>query len=195
MADEIGYQQQTLTVYGHQNLATLYVRIGRFDLARAYAEKGLRLAQEAEDIVTVSTLNSTMGTIEACCGDYGLAEAHYKVALKGAREAQVSWIVSGVLIERGKAFFTQEKWDRGAACFRESLGIAKELEHQEFIAEGLYGLARAAAARDNVREARQQGMEALAIFEELGHRDVDEVRRWLDDISDRDAPPTNMATR
>ena len=56
--------------------------------------------------------------------------------------------------------------------------------NQELVALAQYGLARALAARGNLSEARKVGAESAAMFEAMQHRKAQEVRLWVEDLSD-----------
>ncbi|MBV9711605.1 MAG: hypothetical protein JO011_11940, partial [Ktedonobacteraceae bacterium] len=53
---------------------------------------------------------------------------------------------------------------------------------QELFALAQYGLARVAAYRGNTEEARRLGEGSVTVLEAMGHRNAQEIRRWLTSI-------------
>ena len=54
---------------------------------------------------------------------------------------------------------------------------------QELVALSQYGLARVAAAQNNIEEARRLGEMSLASLEAMGNRNTNEVREWLNTLA------------
>ena len=91
------------------------------------------------------------------------------------------WRLSAVLNERGDLYLKQRRLEEAYAAFSESLAISTE-GSQEEVASALYGLARVAAAKGDLVEARRLGWKCLDILEPMGNRLKDTVREWLGTI-------------
>ena len=71
----------------------------------------------------------------------------------------------------------QQKLYNTAATFHEAFQTAqKSQNYQQEVATSLYGLARIAAKRGNVSDARQLGKKSQLIFTMIGHKKANELK-------------------
>ena len=74
-----------------------------------------------------------------------------------------------------------EEAETARAVFEEMLPIIPP-EAQELIALAQYGLARVDAAQGNIHEAYQRGETSLGLFQAMGHRNTQDVQRFLNEL-------------
>lgn len=157
-------------------LGALAHRQGQFDQANGYYQEALTLAQQAADEAeTIKALNN-LGLVAP---SRGLAHAHYRDALLLARQSGFPEDICTVLIAWGEDHLLQKEWSEATKLFEEAQQHAQEANLRPQLAKSLYGLARIAAVRGNLDEARRLGDESKTIFNGLGHKRATEVSYWL----------------
>jgi tetratricopeptide (TPR) repeat protein len=149
--------------------------------AEAYLMEALEVARRVEDWKVASADLGTLGSLAVLQGDDALGEAYLKEALEVARRVGDIWLLGAVLLECGDLYLKQRRLDEAFSAFHETLTISAR-GNQESIASALYGLARVAAARGQLAEARQQGRQSYDIFAAMGNRLRDTVKAWLESL-------------
>lgn len=149
--------------------------------AEEYFQEGLMLARQIghRDWMTLLLIN--LGLTAQKQENYQQAEMYLRESLMLARQVGIPQISGNALNEYGNLYLSQQKIDLAETAFREMLAIVPK-GSQDLIALGLYGLARVIAAQGKVHEARQLAETSLMSLEIMGHRKVEEVKRWLDSI-------------
>ena len=114
-------------------------------------------------------------------GNYARAEVCLQESLVLAR--QIGWprMISVALYEYGFLSLDRQQIEAAEASFREMLTVLP-VGDQDLIVLAQYGLARVAAAQDNIEEARRLGEASVKALEAMGLRYAKEVRDWLDSL-------------
>ena len=164
------------------NLGTAVADHAR-DYARAagYFIEALDIARRTNDHKVISANLASLGNLAQRQDKLDEAAAYLREALEIARPLGDTWLLSAVLVECGELYLKQERLDEAEAAFHEAAASSAH-GNQEVVASAMYGLARAAAARGNLTEARQKGQESLALFESMGHRQTEAARTWLSNL-------------
>lgn len=165
------------------NLGAAAIDHQEYVKAEAYLAEALAIARRVGDARVTSADLGSLGQIAQLQGRYEEAEPYLQESLSLARQIGDIWLLGAVLIECGELYLKQQRLDDAAAAFQEAQSITLD-SHLESVASALYGLARVAQERGNLQEARQQGLESLRIFQEMGHRLKDDVSAWLAALSE-----------
>jgi tetratricopeptide (TPR) repeat protein/transcriptional regulator with XRE-family HTH domain len=176
LAREIGFLDSICVVC--TNLGNLAIERKDYAKAEAYLTEALEVARRIEDTKVISADLGTLGSLAVLQGHDALGEAYLKEALEVARRVGDIWLLGAVLLECGELYLKQQRLDEAYAAFQEALTISSK-SNQETIASALYGLARVAAARGELAEARRQGQQSYDIFESMGNRMRDTVKAWV----------------
>jgi hypothetical protein len=84
-----------------------------------------------------------------------------------------------VLSQYRELLLAERELDAASEAYLECLQIAQDVGAQEFYALGKYGLAQIAASREDLKEARRQGWQSLAILHKIKHNKAPEVEEWF----------------
>ena len=88
------------------------------------------------------------------------------------------------LYEHGNLYLQQRQIESAETAFDEMLTSIPEGD-QELFALARYGLARVAAARGDIAEAKRLGEASITVLEAMGHRNAQEIRSWLTILADK----------
>jgi len=180
LAREIGDPELRSRLLG--NLGLTLCALGNHAEAAAHFRTGLSLAEKSGLSLQISRQKANLAKVETYRRNYEQANWHYKDALALARQNSFPADICAILNQWGDCYRAQEKWAEAADAFREALQIARQANIQREIAKSLEGLARLAAKRGNISEARQLGQESQAIFATIGHKRASEVSWWLKEL-------------
>lgn len=167
------------------NLGAAAIDHQEYAKAETYLLEALAIARRIGDSRVSAADLGSLGQLAQLQGRYEQAEPYLQEALTQARLLGDIWLLGAVLIECGELYLKQQRLDEAATAFQEAQAVALN-SHLETVASALYGLARIAAARGDMAEARRQGQESLRIFNDMGHRLKDTVKDWLQTL-----PETN----
>ena len=160
------------------NLGDVTGELGNYVQAEGYFQEGLALARQIGHREWVGALVLNLGSIAQKQGNYTKAEEYLQESLFIARQLGRPQMIAIVLYEHGTLYLNQRRVDEAEENFREML-ITISGEDQDLFALAQYGLARVAAARGYIEEARGLGEVSLTALEAIGHRKAIEVREWL----------------
>ena len=164
------------------NLGDIASEKGNYELAILYFQEGLEVARQIEhrNLIIYQLLNLGLTTRKQ--GDYVVSEKYLLESLILARQINIPQITCHILYEYGNLHLELHVPDQAENDFKEILATAPE-GSQDFIALAQYGLARVAALKENLEDAQQLGEKSLLLLESMGHREAQEVRRWLKRLS------------
>jgi len=109
---------------------------------------------------------------------YDQAEVYIQKGLALAQQLGLPQIVLNALYEYGNLRLDQQQIEVAEGKFREMLRTTPD-GRQDLLALAHYGLARTAAAQNNLDEARRLGEGSVTSLEKMGHYKAQEVRDWL----------------
>jgi tetratricopeptide (TPR) repeat protein len=179
LAKQVGFLDAICVVLS--NLGGMALDLQEYAKAEKYLKEALEVARRVEDTKVVSADLGSLATLAARQGRYDEAATYLQEALSLARQVGDTWLLSAVLNERGELYLKQQRLDEAYAAFSESSTVSAE-GSQEEVASARYGLARVAAARGDLAEARRLGRESLDMLEPTGNRLKDAVRAWYDGL-------------
>lgn len=165
------------------NLGDITSEQGDYEQAARYFHEGLELARQIEHREWTSFLLLNLGITVRKQRKYALSETCLRESLALARQIGIPQITCYVLNEYGNLHLEQQQPELAKINFREILAIVPE-GGQDFIAFARYGLARVAAARGELVEARALGEQSRAALEGMGRREAQEVESWLRSLQD-----------
>ena len=163
------------------NLGDVVSAQGNYAQAETYFQEGLALTKQIGQPEWFSVLSTNLGLTTRKQGNYLQAEVFLQDGLTSARQLGIPQMASNALYEYGNLRLDQQRIAEAEATFREMLDATPE-ECQDLVALARYGLARSAAERGDMGEARKLGEESAAILESLGHRNAQEVKDWVGGI-------------
>ncbi len=181
LARQIGHREQICVLL--LNLGDAASELGNYEQAEASFQEGLMLARQIGHREWASILLLDLGMITRKQGNGVRAETYLQEGLDLARQIGRPRITANALYECGNLYLDQGQPERAGDSFREMLAIVPEGD-QELLALARYGLARAAATRGDLAEARRLGESSASALAAMGHRYAPEVREWLDSIED-----------
>ncbi len=179
----------------HEQMIAMAIR-GRIAQQRKDYAEAEQLLQEAlaiwrdlgmDDSVTV-VLND-LGTLAHERKDYDAAERYYRETLELARKIDAKDRQPTYVGSLGKLALERQRWSEARDLYERQLSIARECGRVEGIAEAQYGLARVHEAEGRADLALPLAQEALKIYERLQHRDLAEVREWVERLRKVAPPP------
>jgi tetratricopeptide (TPR) repeat protein/DNA-binding XRE family transcriptional regulator len=180
LARQIGHREWISALLG--NLGDVAGELGNFVQAEVYFQEGLTMARQMGHREWICALLINMGLTLRKQGNYRQAKDYLRESLALARQLGRPDMISHALYESGNLCLNQQQVKKAEASFREMLTTVSEGD-QDLLALANYGLARTAAAKGNLFEARKLGEMSVMTLERMGHRRAEEVRNWLDTIS------------
>jgi tetratricopeptide (TPR) repeat protein/transcriptional regulator with XRE-family HTH domain/ubiquinone/menaquinone biosynthesis C-methylase UbiE len=179
LARQVGFMDAICKIC--TNLGALTMDLGDFAKAEMYFKEALEVARRIGDAKVVSADLGSLGSLAQRQGRYYEATTYLQEALSLARQVGDTWLLSAILNECGELALKLRDLDAAAAVFQEAADYSAQGSKDE-VASAYYGLARVALARANTEEARLHGRKSLSIFETTGHRQKQEVERWMQDL-------------
>jgi tetratricopeptide (TPR) repeat protein len=179
LARQIGHREWISALLS--NLGDASGELGNFAQAEVYFQEGLTLARQMGHREWICALLINMGSTLRKQGNYRQAEDYFQESLALARQLGRTDMISHALYEYGNLCLNQRQIENAEASFREMLTTVSEGD-DDLLALANYGLARTAAAKGNLLEARKLGEMSVTTLERMGHRNANEVREWLDTI-------------
>src|SRR5579859_6689872 len=164
------------------NLGGAADELGNYQQAEKYFEEGLEIAHQIKQVELTGALLVNLGSVLQKQNNYAQAEVYFQEAIIIARQLGIAQITSSLLYEYGNLYLSQQQLEKAKAAYDEILVNTNEVG-QELVALAQYGLARIAAIGGAVQLARKLGEESKKALETMGHREVNEVRAWLESLS------------
>jgi tetratricopeptide (TPR) repeat protein/transcriptional regulator with XRE-family HTH domain len=179
LARQIGHRERISALLS--NLGGVAIEQGHYLQAHKYLQEGLRLARQAGNREWISLILNNLGLTARKQGNYVDAAEYLQEGLEVARQIGTPLIIAIILSEFGNLYLDEQQIEAAFEVFCEMQDTILEGD-RELVALSQYGLARVAAAQDNIEEARRLGEMSLASLEAIGNRNTNEVREWLDAI-------------
>ncbi|MBA2396035.1 MAG: tetratricopeptide repeat protein [Ktedonobacteraceae bacterium] len=160
------------------NMGEMAVDQENYARAEVYYSEALALVRQIGNREWTSVLLINMGKLAQKQGNYVKAGEYLLESLNLARQIGRPRIICVCLYEHGNLYLQQQKFETAEIAFNEMLTCIPEGD-QELFAQAQYGLARIEAAKGNFQKARKLGEESITILDIIGHRSVQEVRKWM----------------
>jgi tetratricopeptide (TPR) repeat protein len=180
-ARAIGNQQAICNTLGNLNEALC--RQGHWAEAEETLQEGLSLARELGHREHLCSLLRRMGQLALQQGHMDQAEAIVQEGIALARASQHHWHLGALLGVWGDVHLACQQWDAAQAAYMEAVEMAEEMKGNELEAAARYGLARLAAHRGNLEEARRQGERSIQLYGTHHLFEGTEVKHWLARLS------------
>jgi tetratricopeptide (TPR) repeat protein len=162
------------------DLGSLAVLLQDYDAAEVIAKEGLEVAQSMDNPERIAAILQIQSRVESSRGNHERAEELLRQSLEYALRINHQWYITFFKKHLGELYLQQKEWQKAAENFTEAAQIAEEkLGSHDLWGEALYGLARVAAERGNISEARLKGQKSLDMLEKIHHYAAPEVRKWL----------------
>ena len=145
-----------------------FAAAGEFDQALAYADRGLRLAEEIQNPLAEAAAYQYRGTLHDQRGDYAQAIADYECARRVAEQANDLFRIYIVKFWESRAHTRAGDASRGRMLAEEGFALAERIGTRFLLAQGKASLAEALLALGEVDEACRVSREAIALSEESG---------------------------
>lgn len=124
---------------------------------------------ESENVTVVL---SDIANLERSSGDYDAAEAHFREALRVARDGGLAEIVAGTTCNLALLELNRQAWPAAETIAREALILCESVHRQELIAGSNRYLAQAIVHQGRAAEALPYAWRAVDIYTHLGHPDL-----------------------
>ena len=99
-----------------------------------------------------------------------------------ARELEIPVMIAMAWHEYGRIALSQNQPELAEQTFREMLACIPS-DDQELHARAYYGLAKAAALRKDMKEARLLGEQSATLLETIRHHKARTIRAWLSSLA------------
>jgi len=164
------------------SLSVLEQEQGHYAQAEGYCQEGIRLAWQVGYQEQLCFHLNTLGLIAVQQGTYSQAEAYYHEALAQARRIGHRAHICTLLTNLGELSELRGDYLQVERYCQEGVELARELD-PSLKAQAQYRLARIAALRGALTQARYLGEQCATTLETLGHSKAREVRQWLTTIA------------
>lgn len=176
LAKKIGHREWISLLLS--NLGEAESELGHYEQAEDYFKEGLKVAKEIDHREWISGLLSSLGQTARKRRDFNEAKKYLEESMAIAHQINRPQLLSEILYIFGDLYLHLQQPRIAEETFLEMLKVIPE-GSQDLVALAQYGLARAVAIQNRVREARELGESSLAIMNTLNHRTTNEVREWL----------------
>jgi len=176
LAQGLAHQEYLSLIF--LNLCDGALAQGDLVLAEHYAQTGLPLSRAIFHREWMSILLANLGIIRRSQGQYEQAETYFQEALTFAYQIDRPSLTCSVLYEFGSLRLDQRLAEEADSIYHSIIKLLPE-NAPGLRAMAQYGMARAAALRGNLAEARCLGLSSLSTFETMGHHLSKEVQNWL----------------
>ena len=152
---------------------------GQHAEAENYLLEGLELARQVKWQGLPGVLTS-LGEVVGFQGDYVRANAYFEESVHLAHQMHASVHLSEALASWGDIHVHCQHPDAAVLAYEKVLALADMVDvDPKTTAQARYGLARVAAQRGEITQARQLGLQSLVVFETRSPYKAAEVRQWL----------------
>lgn len=170
------------------NLGMVACHLGNYAEATAYFRRGLALAEANGLSIQIYRQQANLGHVATLRGQHHQANTHYQESLALARELGFPEDLGMILNQAGESYLAQNSYKDATTCFTEAIQIANERQLQRVAPLSLFGLARVAAHRGNITEARRLGQQSREQLLTIGHNKANEVWWWLQELPGDNLP-------
>jgi tetratricopeptide (TPR) repeat protein/transcriptional regulator with XRE-family HTH domain len=151
----------------------------RFPEAEGSLIESLALSQKLrhQELIAASLMN--LGKTTAARGDFQHATQFLQEGLEIARQAEDIHLLCCILAAQGELALQQKHYEVADEAFQlmlEQLPTGS----LDLLAIAQYGRARVLAARGQNTEARELATSSLETYEQMGHKDKELVRAWIE---------------
>ncbi len=98
-----------------------------------------------------------------------------------ARKAGHAWLLCSVFFCLGELYLQKQHIDSASTIYNDMLIIVPK-GNRDLMPKALYGLARVAFARNDMRTARMLGTKSCRTLHEIGHYLADDIEKWLNTL-------------
>lgn len=187
VAREAGHRQRISALLS--NLGTLALRRSKLEKAEAYFQQSLQLAQTIENRVRIANALQGLARLEMAYQRPEGAACHLRESLRVARDIEHPFLMSESLYLLGELHLSAGRVDEADCAFQEAVELVEAVDAPAMGTLALYGLARVAAARGDVRTARELGMRSAERLSGEGDEHAAEVAAWVAALPPEDLIP------
>jgi tetratricopeptide (TPR) repeat protein len=164
------------------NMGATYVEMHQWDKALPHLAKSVEIAERLGDQATAGEALTIMGQASAELGDWEQARTLLGRAVEILERIGERPLLVTTLNRLGELHSRMGNWDRAVAYYEDALTLAAYIGDRRAVGQGYYYLSKCHQVQNNLTEAQIAGEKALAEFEAIGAPEVDEVKRWLDNL-------------
>jgi tetratricopeptide (TPR) repeat protein/transcriptional regulator with XRE-family HTH domain len=160
-------------------LGDLSLRLSRYQDAAGRLERALSLFREAEDQTGEAWVLAHLGAAQLGQGHVQLAIGYHQQATMIARENEDQFGEAEALNGLGEAYLATQQPAEARAAHSRALDLASQSGDKSEQARARAGLARSHHAAGDPAQALDHWHEALALYDELGTPEADQIRAQL----------------
>jgi DNA-binding SARP family transcriptional activator len=161
------------------NLGEVYGRLGSYRQALGCLDEALAIFRSTGNRPGQAAAQANLGDVYEHKGGYDEALVHYGQSLAAFRELGAPVGQATVLIALGRVHRHEGRYPEALECLRAGLTLAERVDERRSTANCLRELGAVHDATGDAPAARAAWRRALAMFEELGLPEADEVRALL----------------
>ena len=154
-------------IHLHLNLGSSYRDSGRLPEAEKFLQKGIGLAQNAQDLSSFADGYNASGTLYLKTNDTHRAIEAFETSLKYLEEIGDKFRCAQVYNNLGNARFNRQEWDKSEQLFRQSLEIKRQAGDNAGQALTLANLVRVYRAQQRIPDAIAALQQAASLFAEV----------------------------
>ncbi|MEU5850991.1 ATP-binding protein [Saccharopolyspora shandongensis] len=155
----------------------------RYEEAIQPLESALEIAEDVNDGFAQGLSHNALGLLQAKLGRFERAYPHFEAALRFDREVGEEIGEGFVLHNLANAYFDSGQVEDAINTHRRALEFRRKIRHRQGEGASLRALGKALRHTGDLEGARRMLQEALAIFEELGHDEVADVRAEVGELT------------
>ncbi|SHJ66719.1 Tetratricopeptide repeat-containing protein [Hymenobacter daecheongensis DSM 21074] len=131
--------------------------------ALSWALQGLKLAEQAQDLVIQTQLRATIGSIYSKVGDYNSAIAVLQTTLRDGRRLGDQQVEAAALSSLASTYQLQQKWPQALRHYQQAVLVSRRMGDVKNETSNEIGLAEVYSLQGNQAQALRHGYRARAL--------------------------------
>ncbi len=168
--EKLDFQEDIARANG--NMGVAYKRLNQLDMAEGHYKQALEYYTKVGSVKDQASTEINLSNLNARMGRYVLAKEWAELALGHANVSQDEALVVGAYHCLGSAQFGLHEFDEAAASFERSIALAKELNEQLRLRDGLILLSLVESARGNPANALDLFVQHETLRDELSYKEL-----------------------
>ena len=161
-----------------RNLGAVALLREEYKQAALYLHEALSLAREIQYCALIAGVLLNLGVLATRLMAYEQAEAYLQEGLMFAKKVGHVWLLCSLFFCLGEIYLQEQHIELASAMFNEML-ITVPKENRDLMPKALYGLARVAYMRGDMRTARMLGTKSCETLQAIGHHMGRDIEQWL----------------
>ncbi|MCL4459873.1 MAG: tetratricopeptide repeat protein [Chloroflexi bacterium] len=150
------------------SIAKVYLRQGRYELARQFSLDSIELLRGSEHHRELAQAWRQLGYVHYLSGNWDEAIGCWEKGISEAKRTGDPWEVGALYNNLGAAYIRKGDYGRGTACFEDYLRVADKLGYTSAIADAYTNLGGSHRMRGDLPRAIEHYQKSLSMKEKIG---------------------------